>query len=78
VIRVVFLVAAIPVVSVVPAVTVAPGSAAKVDHGRRGVIRGRLIDHRLRVADERDGDADTDTHLRARGRGCGERKSGKD
>jgi hypothetical protein len=77
VIRVVSLVAAIPVVSVVPAVTIAPGSAAKVDHGRRGIIRGRLIDHRRRVSDERS-DADTDTHLRACGRGCGKRKSGKD
>jgi hypothetical protein len=71
----------IRVASVVPApaATIAPGSAAKVDHGRRGIIRGRLIDHRRRVSsnDERS-DADTDIHLRACGRGCGKRKSGKD
>jgi hypothetical protein len=74
---VVSLVAAIPVVSLVVAVTMlAPGSAAKVDHGRRGIIRGRLIDHRRRVSERID--ADTDTHLRACGRGCGERKSGQD
>jgi hypothetical protein len=73
---VVSLVAAIPVVSVVPAVTIAPGSPAKVDHGRRGIIRGRLIDHRRRVSERID--ADTNTHLRACGRGCGKRKSGKD
>jgi hypothetical protein len=56
-----------------------PGSAAIVDHRRRGIIRGRLIDHRRRVSskDERI-DADTDTHLRACRRGCGKRKSGKD
>ena len=72
---VVSVVAAIPVVSLVVAVTmIAPGSAAKVDHRRRGIIRLRLIDHRRRVCS----DADTDTHLRACGRGCGKRKSGKD
>jgi hypothetical protein len=66
----------IRVASVVPApaATIAPGSAAKVDHGRRGIIRGRLIDHRRRVSSN----ADADTHLRACGRGCGKRKSGKD
>jgi hypothetical protein len=78
VIRVVSLVPAIPipipVVSLVPAVTIAPGSAAQVDHGRRGIIRGRLIDHRRRVSSN----ADADTHLRACARGCGKRKSGKD
>jgi len=82
VIRVVSLVPAIPViptVSLVPVATIAPGSAAQVDHGRRGIIRGRLIDHRRRRVfsiDERI-DADSDTHLRARGHGCGKRKSGE-
>jgi hypothetical protein len=79
VIRVVSLVPAIPVVFLAPAVMTTPGSAAKVHHGRSGIIRGRLIDHRRRVSsnDERR-NADTDTHLRACGRGCGKRKSGKD
>jgi hypothetical protein len=79
VIRVVSLAPAIRVVSLSPAVMITPGSAAKVDHGRRGIIRGRLIDHRRRVSskDERI-DADTDTHLRTCGRGCRKRKSCKD
>jgi hypothetical protein len=82
VIRVVFLVPAVSVVSLVPAPTIAiaPGSAAKVDHRRRGIIMGRLIDHRRRRVfsiHERI-DADTDTHLRACGRGSGKRKSGAD
>jgi hypothetical protein len=66
----------IRVASRAPAVTT--GSAAKVDHGRREITRGRLIDHWRRVSskDERI-DADTDTHLRACGRGCGKRESGK-
>jgi len=81
VICVVSLVPAVPLVSLVPAPTIAiaPGSAAKVDHRRRGIIRGRLIDHRRRVFSipERI-DADTDAHLRAGGRGGGKRKSGED
>jgi len=79
VIRVISLMPAIPVVSLVPAVTIAPGSAANVDHRGRGIIRSRLIDHRRRVfsINERT-DADTDTHLRACSGGCGKRKSGKD
>jgi hypothetical protein len=78
-ILVVSLVPAIPVASPARAATIAPVSAAIVDHGRRRIIRGRLIDHRRRVSskDERV-DADTDTHLRACGRGCGKRKSGED
>jgi len=79
VIPVLSLVPAIPVVSLVIAATIAPGSAAIVDHGRRVIITGRLIDHRrpvfsisvVRI------DADTDTYLRACGRGCGKRKSGE-
>jgi len=79
VIRVISLMPAIPVVSLLPAVTIAPGSAAKVDHRGRGIIRSRLIDHRRLVSfiHERS-DADADTHLRACSRGCGKRKSGKD
>ena len=78
VIRVVSLVSAIPVVSFALAVTMAPGSAAKVDHGRRRIIRGRLIDHRRWVSSKDDRiDADTYTHLRACGRCCGKRKSGE-
>jgi hypothetical protein len=78
VIRVVSLVPAIPVVFLVPAVTIAPRSPAIVDHGRRGIIRRGLIDHRGRRVfsiDERI-DPDNDTHLRACSRGCGKRKSG--
>jgi hypothetical protein len=70
------LVVSIPVGSLLPALTIAPVSTATVDHGRRGIIRGRLIDHRRRVISKEA--ADTDTHLRACGRGCGKRKSGKD
>jgi len=78
VIRVVSLVPAIPVVPLVPAATIAPGSAAKVDDGRRGIIRGRLIDHRRRVSAKNERiDADTDTHLRACGSRCTKRKSGE-
>jgi hypothetical protein len=76
VIRVVSLVSATPVISFALAMTMAPGSAAKVDHGRRRVIRGRLIDHRRWIASKDDWiDADNDTHLRACGHGCGKRKS---
>jgi hypothetical protein len=75
-ILVISLVPAVPVVSLLPAVTIAPVSTTTVDHGRRGIIRGRLIDHRRRVISKEA--ADTDTHLRACGRGCGKRKSGKD
>jgi len=78
-ILVVSLVPAIPVVSLVIAATIAPGSAAIVDHGRRGIIRGRLIDHGRPVFSIRVVriDADTEAYLRACGRGCGKCKSGE-
>jgi hypothetical protein len=78
-IRVISLVPAIPAVSLVPAAPLAPGSATKVDHRRRRIIRIGLIDHRRRVSSKNErGDADTDVHLRASGRGCAKRESGKD
>jgi len=79
VIRAISLVPAIPAVSLVPTAPIAPGTATKVDHRRRRIIRSGLIDHWRRVSpkDER-GDADTDMHLRAGGRGCAKRKGGED
>jgi hypothetical protein len=69
----------VPAVSLASAVMTTPGSTADVDHGRRGIVRSRLIDHRRRVSskDERV-DADTDMHLRTCGRGCAKRKSRED
>jgi hypothetical protein len=78
-IRVISLVPAIPAVSLVPAAPIAPGSATKVDHRRRRIIRSGLVHHRRRVSSKNErGDADTNVYLRAGGRGCAKRKSGED
>ena len=56
-----------------------PGSAAKIDHRRRRIVRIRLINDRRSIAskDERT-HADLYTHLRGCGRRCRKCESGKD
>jgi hypothetical protein len=79
VIRAISLVPAVPAVALVSAAPIAPGSATKVDHRRRRIIRSGLIDHRRRVSSKNErGDAHTDMHLRTCGRGCAKYQSGED
>ena|SRR5580765_1150997 len=75
---VVMTMAIIVVASRASTVTVAPISAAVINNGRSGVVRGGLIDNRGGICTVAVWiDADTDGYSSIRGRSCGKRESAK-